>query len=156
MAPKKAGAKGRGQPKAGASGPPEAAAEAPLMNALAVETVNSSHLQRVISAVDCMMDNGVLADIDQRGPLAISADGNDSGTIATQLKLFAERHSTSVEMHDFKSEEPYDPAKMAMALGPNGPGKYQCGANAMWVDMIASLTPNVPLVENSIQKALHG
>ena len=93
MAPKKAGAKGRGQPKAGASGPPEAAAEAPLMNALAVETVNSSHLQRVISAIDCMMDNAVLADIDQRGPL-ISADGSDSGTIATQLTFFAETNPT--------------------------------------------------------------
>ena len=51
-----------------------------------------------------------------------------------------------------QQQEPYDAARMGIALSSSN-GKYQCGGNALWVDVVTSLTPNVPLVDDSIRKA---
>ena len=50
------------------------------------------------------------------------------------------------------TQAPYDPQLLKQAL--EGKGSYTCGANLLWIDLLVSITPNVPVNEASIQKGM--
>ncbi|CAE7303315.1 unnamed protein product [Symbiodinium sp. CCMP2592] len=117
--------RGRG---GGGKGGGNAAAPDPAAGGPAAAGVNCRHLGRVMDALTEISGNTVLSDVKDKPPLPIS-NSKDSSTIA-----------------------PFDRDQMKHALGSKG--SYTCGGNLMWIDLLTSITPNVPVVEATVQKSM--